>query len=252
MTLVRALIVDDEIAAQRTLVGMLQAFCPQVQVVGQVNNVSEAVALVERLKPDLIFLDIQLSAYESGFDLIGRTKHLSYGVIFVTAYAQYAIKAINFVQPWAYLVKPFSADDLMEAVRNACKKMIEKQDSSPNQEVARSSLIISDARKGKIILRTSDILYCKNDQSVVEIHFMKNQTQADCLYTYKSLRQLKLALPEHQFYRIHHGYIVNLAFVSKFEKKGRGGLSHLSNGTVLPVSVKKMGDFAVHLARFLG
>ncbi len=252
MKLLRALIVDDEMAAQRTLAGMLQAFCPQVQVIGQANNVSEAVHLVERLNPDLIFLDIQMSPYESGFDLIGRTRHLSYGVIFVTAYSQYAIKAINSVQPWAYLVKPFSSDDLMEAVRNACKKMIEKQEGNVDPEEALSSLIISDARKGKIIIRCMDILYCKNDQSVVEIHFMKSPTQTECAYTYKSLRQIESALPERQFYRIHHGYMVNLAFVSKFEKKGRGGLIHLNNGIVLPVSVKKVGEFSVQLSRFLG
>lgn len=251
MKLVRTLVVDDETAAQKTLIGMLQAFCPQVQVVGQASNVSEASILVERLQPDLVFLDIQLSPYESGFDLVGRTRHLAYGVIFVTAYSQYAIKAINSVQPWAYLVKPFSSDDLMEAVRNACKQLLEKQETGLDKDADLSSLIISDARKGKMIIRCHDILYCKNDQSVVEVHFAKNAQQKDCAYTYKSLRQIQTELPEQQFSRIHHGCIVNLAFVSKIEKKGRGGVVHLTNGEILPVSVKKMAEFGEQVAQYV-
>jgi two-component system, LytTR family, response regulator len=252
MKQVRTLIVDDETAAQKTLSGMLSVFCPQVNVIGRASSVSEAVPLVERLNPDLIFLDIQMSPYESGFDLIGRTKHLSYGVIFVTAYSQYAIKAINTVQPWAYLVKPFSSDDLMEAVRNACKKMVEKQEQPLENDDPLSSLIISDARKGKIIIRCSDILYCKNDQSVVEIYYLKDGTQVECAYTYKSLRQIQEELSPRQFCRIHHSCIVNLAFVRQLEKKGRAGVVHLNDGLILPVSVKKIGEFGVQLARFLG
>lgn len=222
-----------------------------MQVIGQANNVSEAAILIERLQPDLVFLDIQLSPYESGFDLVGRTRHLAYGVVFVTAYAQYAIKAINSVQPWAYLVKPFSSDDLMEAVRNACKQLLEKQEAGLEKEADLSSLIISDARKGKMIIRCHDILYCKNDQSVVEVHFIKNAQQKELAYTYKSLRHIQTELPGHQFCRIHHGCIVNLAFVRKIEKKGRGGMVHLLNGEALPVSVKKMGELGEQLEQFL-
>jgi len=251
MNLIRAIIVDDETAAQRTLSGMLKEFCPQVNVIGMSNNISEAAALIERLQPDLVFLDIQMSPYESGFDLIGRTKHFSYGVIFVTAFSQFAIKAINTIQPWAYLVKPFSADDLMDAVRIASRKTMEKQQNTSEKSESRSSLLISDARKGKMIIPCNDILYCKSDQSVVEIHFLKNATQTEYVLTYKSLRQIQSDLQHHQFYRIHHGYIVNLMFVSKFEKNGRGGIVSLKNGHTLPVSIKKAGEFSARLSHFL-
>lgn len=252
MNPVRAIIVDDETAAQKTLAGMLKEFCPQVNVIGTSNNITQAAQMVERLQPDLLFLDIHMSPYESGFDLAGRTKHFSYGVIFVTAFPQFAIKAINTIQPWAYLVKPFSADDLMEAVRTACKKIVEKQQSQGESELTLSSIVVSDARKGKMIIRCSDILYCKSDQSVVEIHFLKDGKQSDCVYTYKSLRQIYAELPANRFFRIHHGYLVNLSYVSRFEKNGRGGFIRLHHGPLLPVSIKKSAEFSAQLEKFLG
>lgn len=253
MNPIRAIIVDDETAAQKTLSGMLKEFCPQVNVIGMCNNVSQAAQMIERLQPDLLFLDIQMSPYESGFDLAGRTKHFSYGVIFVTAYPQFAIKAINTIQPWAYLVKPFSADDLMESVRTACKKIVEKENNSVSEfDQNLSSIVVSDARKGKMIIRCSDILFCKSDQSIVEIHFLRDGKQTDCAYTYKSLRQIQTELPANRFFRIHHGYLVNLAYVSKVEKNGRGGFIQLIYGQLLPVSIKKSAEFTVQMEKLLG
>lgn len=247
---IRALIVDDETAARKTLSGMLGEFCPQVNVVGQCDNIHDAINRIEYLRPDLLFLDIQMSPYESGFDLLGRTKHLTYGVIFVTAYSQFAIRAINMAQPWAYLVKPFSADDLMEAVRTASIKMMEKQSrltSAKEPEV----LMISDFRKGKIVIQTGEILYCKAGHSLVEVHYLKNGSARECIYIYKSLRYLSTDLPASRFCRIHHGYLVNLAFVRQFEKNGRGGTAVLTDGSRLPVSVKKTGEFDRGLENYL-
>jgi two-component system LytT family response regulator len=250
MRKIRAIIVDDESAAQKTLIGMLGEFCPQVTVVAKSNNISEAIVLVEQHQPDLLFLDIQMSPYESGFDLLNRTKKIQYGVIFVTAFAQYAIKAINAVQPWAYLVKPFSSDDLMEAVRAAYKKIMENSESTTSTEDEHKGIVVSDARKGQVILRLKEIVYCLADQSVVEIVYLK-QNQMEKIYTYLSLKHIQNQLPEIQFCRTHHGSIVNLAFVERFEKVGRSGVVYLTNGVELPVSVKKTEEFEQRLKRFL-
>ncbi len=229
---------------------MLGEFCPQVTVVATSNNINEAIVLVEQHQPDLLFLDIQMSPYESGFDLLNRTKNIQYGVIFVTAFAQYAIKAINAAQPWAYLVKPFSADDLMEAVRAAYKKVMENLESTTIPEDEHKGIVVSDARKGQIILRLKEIVYCQAGQSVVEIAYFK-QNKMEKIYTYLSLKHIQSQLPEMQFCRIHHGSIVNLVFVDRFEKVGRSGIIYLTNGVQLPVSVKKADQFEQSLKRFL-
>jgi two-component system, LytTR family, response regulator len=237
MKKIRALIIDDETAAQKTLIGMLGNFCPQITVIGKSNNINEAADLIAQIKPDLLFLDIQMSPFESGFDLLGRTSHLTYGVIFVTAYPQYAIKAINSAQPWAYLVKPFSADDLMEAVRSAFKKILENKDHTPEKEEPQS-MVISDSRKGQTIIRFKDIVCCKTYQPVVEITYLKNW-QIEKAYAYQTLKQMQGQLPDIQFARTHHGVIVNLAYIERIEKNNRGCTLHLVQAIQVPVSVNK-------------
>lgn len=250
MNPIRAIIVDDETGARNTLKGMLGEFCPQVDIVGAADNIEEAIQLVNQTKPDLVFLDVQMSPYESGFDLIGRTSQLQYGVIFQTAYSQYAIRAINSVQPWAYLVKPFSADDLMEAVRVAAKRILEK--SKPKTEPAEDfrGITVVDARKGQIVIRLQEILYCRTDQSVVEIYYIRNEHIEKAL-TYQSLKQLMSDLPENQFCRTHHGFMVNMAYIDRFEKQGRTGIVHLKYHVQAPVSVQKMDDFERQFKDFL-
>lgn len=245
---IRALVIDDETSAQNTLIGMLQAHCPQVNVVGKADNMSMGVRLIETLNPDLVFLDIHLSAYDSGLDVVNRTRQINYGIIFVTAYSHYAVRAINTAQPWAYLVKPFSVDDLMEAVRTAGKKMLESERPSPEEQ---GGLLINDSRKGSLVLRHNTIIFCKAEHAVIEIA-CDNGDRVEKAYTYQSLKQILAQLPETQFCRVHHGFIVNLAYVSRVEKNGRGGIIHLRNKLQIPVSVKKIGTFEEALKHFLG
>ncbi len=225
---------------------MLKAHCPQVRVQGIASSLNEAIPLLEKTQPDLVFMDIRLSAYDNAFDLIGRTRHLKYGLILVTAYPQYAIRAINLAQPWAYLVKPYSTDDLMEAVRMATQKLAEKQKETAS---APASLLITDLRGTQYALQWDEISHCYSRNALVEIYFVRNQL-VQKIYTAQTLKQLQTTLPENRFCRIHHNSIVNLSAVRYFKKTGRNGQLELQNGEFMEVSVKKMKPFEAAWQQF--
>ena len=121
---IRTLLIEDESAALSTLRGMLMAFCPEIEIVGECTSVSSAVQQTAELKPELVFLDIEMPPLGNGFDFIRLSKFKDFKVIFSTAYPQYALKAINEIQPLAYLIKPFSVADLADAVQKSVQSIL--------------------------------------------------------------------------------------------------------------------------------
>ncbi len=247
---IRALIVDDETGAINTLRGMLGQYCPNVTVAGAATAVKEAVDAAQALKPDLVFLDIEMPPVGSGFDFIKNCPEISFGVIFTTAYPQYAIRAINTIQPWAYLVKPYSVSELRAAVDIAFGK-IKQLRWSMLQSAFQHSLLISDSRKGNIVLRAGDVVYCKADGSFTDIFLLKNN-KLEKIKSSRNLGEFEAELPEALFCRTHHGYLVNLSYIDRFERTGRNGLIHLScTSAPVEISVSKMELFAQQMDQFM-
>ena len=117
---IRALIVDDEVHARENLSGLLEEYCPEIDIIGQASGISSAKAKIEDLNPELLFLDIKL-ANNTGFQLLELLRKRDFGVIFVTAYDNYAIKAIKF-SAVDYLLKPLNNKELIQAVNKFKKR----------------------------------------------------------------------------------------------------------------------------------
>jgi len=242
MKKINTLIVDDEIGAVNTLRGMLGEFCPAIQVVATALSVEEAVSAVARYKPELVFLDIEMPPFGNGFDFLERiNRSNSFGVIFTTAYPKYAIQAINAVQPWAYLVKPFSVAELMEAVDVAAGKLYD----SENQ-----GIVIPDNRKGNRVLRIRDILYCEADGPTTDLFVVRGE-KIEKIIASRTLKDLEAELPESLFCRTHHSYLVNMLHIERYERTGRNGLIYLPMGMCVSISVLKMDYFEQRFAAFL-
>ena len=243
MKKITALLVDDEISALNTLRGMLGEYCPQVQVLAEATSVEEALQAVAVCDPQLVFLDVQMPPVSSGFDFLQQAAPRSFGVIFTTAHPQYALKAINMAQPWAYLLKPYSVADLVSAVQVAYDKLR----MSGNQQ----SLIIPDNRKGNIVLRLTDILYLEADGNTTDI-FVLRSDKIEKVMASRTLGSLEAELPESLFCRPHHSYIVNMGHIDRYEQTGRNGIIYLPMGASIAISVLKMEHFEAKLAAFLG
>lgn len=153
-----ALLVDDEKGAINTLQNMLREYCPQIQIVGIATSVENAVRAAKALRPDVVFLDVEMPPFGSGFDFLEKCPELNFGVIFITAYPKYAIQAINMVQPWAYLVKPFSVSDLKKAVDIGMEKRLQQINSIIGL-AKQQRIIIQDSRKGTILLEAGEIIF---------------------------------------------------------------------------------------------
>ena len=249
MKKINALLIDDETSALKTLKGMLQHYFPQVNVLDTALSVNDAYQKVMKLQPDLIFLDIEMPPFGSGFDLLNRCGDYTFGVIFTTAYPKYAVQAINDIQPWAYLIKPFSVNDLERAIETAEEKLIAKRAEAVGEDTS-SHLVLPDARKGNIIIPVSQILYCKADGATADI-FYKIGDKTTSFSASRTLKDMEGQLPENVFCRCHHSYVVNLMFVERFEQTGRNGVVHLKNKEAIPVSVSKMEHFTERLYGYL-
>jgi two-component system LytT family response regulator len=250
MKYIKALLVDDETGALNGLQGMLEEFCPQIEVVGAVTSVTQATREMAEKWPDLVFLDIEMPPF-NGFDFLNYTRQFQFGVIFTTAYPQYAVQSINLVQPWAYLIKPYSIDDLLAAVSVATIKV--KQQQLPSSAAASTDnygIIIQDSRKGSIVLRAKDILYCKSDGAALEIYTCKNEISEKNI-VYRTLKELENQLPETMFCRVHHSFVVNLAFVDRYEISKSNRVVFLKNKVEIPVSIQKADQFVRKLEAFI-
>lgn len=234
MQQINTIIVDDEAAAIKTLRGMLAGFCPQVNVVGDGTSVEQAVQLTETHRPDLVFLDIEMPPMGSGFDFLRLAKPINFEVIFTTAYPQHAIKAINLTQPLAYLIKPYSVTDLVDAVDVATKKILDRPQKLPTG-TEEQGFIIPGSKKGNLVLRYKEVVCCQADKMLTQLYLQRNGT-FEKANGFISLGELENSLPDTFFLRIHNSYIINLSHVTSFDLSSRAGVVYLTNGMEVPVS----------------
>src|SRR5215469_17484150 len=113
--MIKAIIIDDEIHCQKTLSILLREYCPEVQVIGQCDSAEKGIEAIKKLKPDLVFLDIEMP-HINGFEMLERFSEINFAVVFTTSYDQYAIKAFRF-SALDYLLKPVDHEELKKAVQ---------------------------------------------------------------------------------------------------------------------------------------
>ncbi len=246
---IKTLLIDDEAGAITTLRGMLTEFCPQITIIGEAMSVKEALRAVTQLEPELIFLDIEMPPF-SAFDFLDLTRQYPFGIIFTTAYPQFAIDAINKSQPWAYLVKPYSIDSLVEAVQIATEKLTPVEEPTELAMSDNQGIILQDSRKGNIVLKVRDIQYCKSDGAALEIFAHRNGKTEKFLH-YRTLKDLEAQLPATLFCRVHHSYIVHLACIERYEISKHARIIYLNGGAEIPVSIQKTEQFERKMAMFL-
>ncbi len=249
MKQIKTLLIDDEAGAINTLRGMLLEFCPQIDIVGEAMSVKEALRAVTQLDPELVFLDIEMPPF-SGFDFLELTRQYAFGVIFTTAYPQFAIDAINIVQPWSYLVKPYSTTSLIEAVQIATRKIEELTVENVESLSDHQGIILQDSRKGNIVLKVRDIQYCKSDGAALEIFAQRNGKMEKFLHYY-TMKDFEAQLPATLFCRVHHSFIVNLSYVERYEINRTTRIMYLNSGMEIPISLQKTEQFQRKMLAFL-
>jgi two-component system LytT family response regulator len=245
--MVTTVIIDDEKNALDVIAIQLKNYCPDVKVLTLCQGGEEGINAIKDLKPDLVFLDIEMPKV-NGFDVLERTKDQKYNVIFTTAYDQFAIKAFKY-SAVDYLLKPIDIEELKSAVDKVKKSP--DDDFRKKVEVLLNHLDLSSASPKKIALPVGDgyemvahtnIVRCESDSNYTTIYLSDKRK----ITLSKTLKEVEGILSHSSFYRVHHSHLINMDHISKFYKTD-GGYILMSDGAQINISRNKKDAFFEYL-----
>jgi len=240
-TKIRSVIVEDETAAREVLRSYLTKYCPQVEIVGEAQNSREAIPLLHELQPQLVFLDVEMP-FGNAFDVLEACSDLTFETIFVTAFSDYSLKALNMSAAY-YLLKPISIEELIVAVNKVHQEVMNKEIFDRNKVIVENfrepkpekQQVILPTMEGFEIVKMEEIVRLKGNGNFTDLYLTNGNKKMACRFL-KHFSEM-LPLP---FLRVHKSHIVNLNFVKLYNK---GGYITLEDGAEVEISPTYKEDF---------
>jgi two-component system LytT family response regulator len=232
----KALIIDDERLARKELLSLLEEH-KQIEVVGEAANADEAYEMVNRLNPDLLFLDIQMPG-KSGFQFLESLDSVPM-VIFITAFDEYALKAFE-VSAIDYLLKPIQNERLSEAISKVSKFSLTQSENTKGEHKLKLTdrVFVKDGDRCWFV-SLSDIRLFESDGNYIKVYF---ETFKPMIH--KSLNALDERLDQRSFFRASRKHIINLSWLDSIEPWFNGGLmAKLKGGEKIEVSRRQAAKF---------
>ncbi|MGO3109679.1 MAG: LytR/AlgR family response regulator transcription factor [Sphingobacterium sp.] len=235
--MMRAVLIDDEISNLENLRILLERHCSQVTIIATAQNVSDAVDVIQKYSPDLVFLDIQMDK-QTGFDVLKMLPMRNFEVIFVTAYDKYGVQAVKFAA-LDYLLKPIDIEELMIGVNKAEHKLATQIQTSqldfllqqlkkPEMNVSKIALQMQSEIR---YITLSEIIRCEADNTYT--HFFLSSDER--IMVSKSLKEYADLLCPNGFLRTHQSHLVNPKYIKSWLKED-GGILLLMSGEKIPIS----------------
>ncbi len=234
-----SILIDDEKLSLKTLSLVLERHCPDIHILRMCNSAAEGILAIHDLKPELVFLDIEMPGM-NGFELLESLDEINFDVIFTTAYDEFALQAFK-VSAIDYLLKPIDEEDLVASVQ----KVKDKQEHRMSREHV--ELLITNLNSGSDFPKLAipsldgiefvdveDILHCVADRNYTIIHTKHGEK----FIFSKTLKEIEKLLPSKYFFRTHQSHLVNLQHIKKYVR-GSGGELVLSDGTHIRVAKAK-------------
>ncbi|MNV45563.1 Transcriptional regulatory protein YehT [compost metagenome] len=238
--MINALIIDDQEINCLLLHGLLEHFFPNNIKPHATSNAEEALELVSKIKPDLLFLDISMPEM-NGFELLHqiRQRHQT-EVIFVTAYNEFALNAFEH-QALGYITKPVVSEKFVQTVNRAIEWISQKKNATLLESLKQVAVpnsndkkITLTSQKGLTFVEPANILYCESSGNYTTF-FLTNREQ---IVVSKQIGSFEKKLEIHSIIRVHDRYLVNLQHVTTY-LRGSGGSLVLNSGKEIPVSVRR-------------
>lgn len=239
---IKAVIVDDEAHARRTLENMLQQYFPEINIAAQCVSVPKAVLAIKEYQPDVVFLDIEMPDF-NGLELPKFFDELNFQIVFVTAYSEYAVKAFE-LSAVDYLLKPLQAEKLKAAVdkvkqHHAASHMKQRlellQNHLHHDSFLRIALPMSD---GVLFVEMNDIIMLEAEGAYTQV-YLNNQSK---LLVSRKIKFFEDMLAKRKnFFRIHRSYLVNLNYIKKYNRSESIVITDI--GQSLPVSKERKKEF---------
>ena len=248
--MIKALIIDDELHCIDRLVNLLiPSHEKMLEIAGTATNLEDGIKAITLLKPDVIFLDVQINE-KTGFDLLRALPEINFAIIFTTAFERFAIQAIKF-SAIDYLLKPIDAADLDVALMKFMNERSQKltaqkidillQNTQNKKDIPKK--IIVPTITGFEFLDISDIVRCRSDINYTTIYLRDKHK----LVVAKTLKEFEELLGGHSFFRVHNSHLINLDYIKSYNK-GKGGSVKLTDGTEIEVSSRRKDDFIKKLS----
>lgn len=232
-----AVIIDDEEHGRSNLTHLLSDYCPQVRVCGMAQGVSDAIPLLRKHLPDVVFLDILMPGID-GFGLLEHFPDRPFKVIFVSASAEYGIQAIK-AGAIEYLLKPVNPKELVMAVNK-----LDQQKNLFREPQASYSRISLSHSSGFSLESIDNIVRLEADDNYTRIFFANGKTSL----VSRSLSEFERVLPQETFARIHKSILINLEYMQEFSHSD-GGTVTMSDGHSTMVSKRKKNELLEKIGR---
>ncbi len=240
---IRSVIVEDESAAREALKNYLAKYCPQIELAGEAHNAKEAVPLLHELAPQLVFLDVEMP-FGNAFDVLEGCKDLCFETIFVTAFSEYSLKALNQSAAY-YLLKPVSIEELILAVNKVQQHILKDEIFNKNkiivenfrEEKPERRQIILPTLGGFEVVKMEKIIRLQGNGNFTDIYLSDGTKKMVCRF----LKYFSEILP-YPFVRIHKSHIININFVKSYHKAA-GGYVLLEDKSEIEISPAYKEEF---------
>lgn len=234
----KSILVEDKEYIRKGLLNLLSIIDANVEVIGECESVQEAVIVTKTCKPELVFLDINLSD-GTAFDFLEKIDTIDFKIIFITAYEEYALRALK-IGAVDYLLKPVDVEELKVALQKVekltaadQKNQIAKAKQVFNNEGNHIILSFHDSYQ---VINLDELIYCESDKGYTTFYCNDGNKHL----VSKTLKEFEDRLLEANFQRPHQSFMINMNFVDKYDK---AGTIHLKNGIKIPVSSRKKETF---------
>jgi two-component system, LytTR family, response regulator len=215
--MLKAIIIDDEPDCVRLLALQIKEHCPNVQILAQHTSSEEGLHALRSMEPDVVFLDIEMPQM-NGFALLEQLDDISFSIIFVTAYNEFALKAFRF-SALDYLLKPLDSRELQEAVQKAEKRQrvdsrqidllkLQLQGGQHPQKIA------VPGQSGVVFVELKELVVCEAESNYTKLQLSTGKTHL----LSKTLRDVQQVLEERNFLRVHRQFLINLDHIKMYHK----------------------------------
>ena len=245
MDKIRTVIVEDEISAREVLKNYVAKYCPQLEIVGEANDCKSAVGVLHELRPQLVFLDVEMP-YGNAFDVLEGCKDLYFETIFATAFSEYSLRALNQSAAY-YLLKPISIEELIQAVNKVQQHIINNEIFNRNRIMVENfrepkperQRVILPTLEGFEVERIEDILRLQGNGNFTDVYFRKKMKSKKMVC--RLLKYFDEILP-YPFMRVHKSHIINTTAIKSYLKNS-GGIIVLEDDTEIEISPAYKEEF---------
>jgi len=233
-------LIEDEERTLNSITKIITEYCEGAEIMGTATSVEEATALLKSTSVDLVLTDINLPDGNS-FTIFEQLDEIDFKIIFITAFEEFAIKAIKF-SAFDYLVKPIDPLELSETICRA-QKQLEKEHAALKLEALLANVKDFSENLKKIVLKTSDSIYVVDVQDIVHCESNSSYTSLFLkdgrkIMVSKVLKEYDEMLSGYGFIRVHKSHLINLNYIARFVKTD-GGYLEMKDGSNVPVSQRK-------------